>query len=1275
MALIKWKAAVNGDWSTAADWSTGTVPTIADDAAINLVGNYTVTVTSAQSATSLDFNAAGAALVESATGKLTLGSLKVENGTVELNAANNISGAVLTGGLLSLGNAAALGGGDLALSGGELLATVNQGVALLFDFTNPGGSQSAVIAAAHGKILALNGQGGIFGPGVSLTFGTPSADGLVIWRTPSNVIGAPSAVTVAGGRLTAGDSGFSGLFPQTGPVTVAAGATIDLAGFATTISNLRGSGRVSSSGGATTLTLDGGAQFSGSITGALSLEVTGGSDIMLTGANTFTGSTTIGAGGTLNLGGQDGLAGSLRATSPIINNGELQIGRGNDWTLANPISGGGLLTQLGQGKTTINRANTYTGGTLLVRGTLAVGNAGALGSGAVTGVGGTLLGTITETLTNQLITSAVGQSSPQVTLAAATGTVFTLQSSLGWNLDPAMALNFGATGRAGTVVWSTPAGSTGTAAAVNVKFGTLKAGDANFSALFDDANSPVTVEAGARIDLAGFATTIGTLQGQGTVTTSSLSATTLTLLGGAFGGTISGGIDLDVEGDVTLTGAGTYIGTTTIGSGNTLMLGNGGTTGSLGIDTAIDNSGVLAINRRNALTLNNGMTGNGVLRQMGTGTTTINVGNTYTGGTSITNGTLAIGNANALGTGAVTIGGGILQGNTDVTLPNFLLMSGSFTIAAAHATTFTMGNGWQLFPGDGDKVKIGAPGRDGTVLWSAGGAPSGISGGATDLVEVVAGTLKAGDKTLDALLQGVAGTQVDAGATLDVAGFATTINGGLSGAGTVTNSGPLTTLTLPDIASFGGTLSGALTLNYGGGANLGGLSQYTGNTIVGGGKKVTNAATATFNLITDSGISGSGAGAGFVNNGLFEKTGGTGTSVVSVAFTNNGQVVIKSGHISFTGGLTNVGVIQGLLSGNTIAANAPGQATFFGGIGDNLIEVASAPIYVDGGGGIDTLKIASNMTLAPNSVVGVEAIAVADGVTANLANLTGPYVITLLSTAGGHAYVVGSQGNDTITGGAGNDRLNGGQGGDALSGGAGNDVYFVDNAGDEVTEAANGGIDRVISTIGYTLGGNVENLTLAGTADINGGGNVLANIIVGNGGDNILIGRGGGDTLSGNGGSDRFRYLAISDSGPGAGAFDHITDFIAGSGTGADKIDLSPIDGITSIQGLITPANPSQTPPATGLHAHSIAWYQAGGDTVVIANASATANHVDMEIVLEGVSASGLSTVAGVNFLVGPSLLAQSIAGSADGSMLAAAASSQSSEAGNQPWLAGAQHI
>ena len=139
MALIKWKAAVSGDWATATEWSTGTLPTAADDVAINLVGNYTVTVTNAQIANTLDFNAPGATLVQSATGKLTLNSFQIDNGLVELNGANTIGATTLNGGLLSLGKAGALGTGGLTLSGGELLSTVSQSLNNPLTFTSPGG--------------------------------------------------------------------------------------------------------------------------------------------------------------------------------------------------------------------------------------------------------------------------------------------------------------------------------------------------------------------------------------------------------------------------------------------------------------------------------------------------------------------------------------------------------------------------------------------------------------------------------------------------------------------------------------------------------------------------------------------------------------------------------------------------------------------------------------------------------------------------------------------------------------------------------------------------------------------------------------------------------------------------------------------------------------------------------------------------------------------------------------------------------------------------------
>jgi hypothetical protein len=87
------------------------------------------------------------------------------------------------------------------------------------------------------------------------------------------------------------------------------------------------------------------------------------------------------------------------------------------------------------------------------------------------------------------------------------------------------------------------------------------------------------------------------------------------------------------------------------------------------------------------------------------------------------------------------------------------------------------------------------------------------------------------------------------------------------------------------------------------------------------------------------------------------------------------------------------------------------------------------------------------------------------------------------------------------------------QGADRLVGGLGNDLYFVDEAGDAVVENAGEGTDTVQSCLAsYTLGANVENLTLLGNGNTNGTGNALANVLVGNAGNNILAGGQGGDT-------------------------------------------------------------------------------------------------------------------------------------------------------------------
>ncbi|GIW56424.1 MAG: hypothetical protein KatS3mg082_2828 [Nitrospiraceae bacterium] len=110
------------------------------------------------------------------------------------------------------------------------------------------------------------------------------------------------------------------------------------------------------------------------------------------------------------------------------------------------------------------------------------------------------------------------------------------------------------------------------------------------------------------------------------------------------------------------------------------------------------------------------------------------------------------------------------------------------------------------------------------------------------------------------------------------------------------------------------------------------------------------------------------------------------------------------------------------------------------------------------------------------------------------------------------------------SGGDGSDTLDGGPGADTLVGGLGNDIYVVDDAGDMVTEAANEGSDTVKSSISYTLGEHVENLTLTGSAAINGAGNALNNVLLGNGGANVLAGGAGNDTLKGGRGDDTYVF-------------------------------------------------------------------------------------------------------------------------------------------------------
>ncbi|MBD2460095.1 calcium-binding protein [Oscillatoria sp. FACHB-1407] len=121
---------------------------------------------------------------------------------------------------------------------------------------------------------------------------------------------------------------------------------------------------------------------------------------------------------------------------------------------------------------------------------------------------------------------------------------------------------------------------------------------------------------------------------------------------------------------------------------------------------------------------------------------------------------------------------------------------------------------------------------------------------------------------------------------------------------------------------------------------------------------------------------------------------------------------------------------------------------------------------------------------------------------------------------GGNDTLFGLAGNDNLRGADGNDVMNGGLGNDRMIGGRGDDIYVVNSVGDRTIEGVGQGTDTVQATVTWTLGANIENLTLLGRAAIDGFGNNLNNTIIGNLGNNDLQGRDGDDTLNGRQGAD-----------------------------------------------------------------------------------------------------------------------------------------------------------
>lgn len=271
-------------------------------------------------------------------------------------------------------------------------------------------------------------------------------------------------------------------------------------------------------------------------------------------------------------------------------------------------------------------------------------------------------------------------------------------------------------------------------------------------------------------------------------------------------------------------------------------------------------------------------------------------------------------------------------------------------------------------------------------------------------------------------------------------------------------------------------------------------------------------------------------------------------------------------------------------TGNDVLEGAAGVDLLSGRDGDDAFifrfETAPAGERVVGGTGTDTVFVSGFVDLRNARLFSIEELhfdATVDGsvtlTQAQAANIgtfagnqpepglvaprggDGAHVLIVQATSGGtldlssktivdidEVQLIGTHQANSLIGTAGVDSLVGGAGADWMAGGGGNDTYFVDNANDTIVEMPGAGIDTVRTTVSYTLGATLENLSLEGFRGLTGVGNDAANVISGSINNDKIYGRLGADTLSGDAGKDAF----VFDTALGAGNVDTVLDFTVG---------------------------------------------------------------------------------------------------------------------------------
>jgi trimeric autotransporter adhesin len=342
------------------------------------------------------------------------------------------------------------------------------------------------------------------------------------------------------------------------------------------------------------------------------------------------------------------------------------------------------------------------------------------------------------------------------------------------------------------------------------------------------------------------------------------------------------------------------------------------------------------------------------------------------------------------------------------------------------------------------------------------------------------------------------------------------------------------------IDAFGNTLNNVLNGN--GAANT--LNGGTGNdTMIGGAGNDTYVVDSVTDVVTEN----VGEGIDSVQSAL---TYALGANVENLTLTGT-TAINGTGNVLdnlITGNSANNTLTGG--AGNDTLDGGAGNDTMLGGLGNDtyVVNVATDIVTENASEGIDTVQSAVTWTLGTNvENLMLTGTAVVSGTGNTLANL-----------------LTGNSASNTLSGGAGNDTIDGGLGNDTMVGGTGDDTYVVNVSTDVITENVNEGIDTVQSAVTWTLATNLENLTLTGTAAVNGTGNASANTLIGNAAANTLIAGEGADIYDGDAGNDALTDTSTSSSdtyrwGVGSG-IDTLTD----SGGTLDHVDL--FAGITKAQ-------------------------------------------------------------------------------------------------------------